>query len=314
MRVAALDVGGTFIKHCVIENGHMAQRGKVPTPRDSAGTLKGADGHEAFLGALADILNQAGSVDGMALSLPGVMDCDRKYLYAGGSLVYNNRQDVTEWERRLGVHIELENDARSSAAAELALGNMRSIRDGLVLTFGTGVGCGVIIDGKVHRGAHRIAGEVSVVWADNPAKGTKAFLGSIGGIGNLAREVGEACSCHVTTGEEAFELIAAGDETARAVFDARCDKMVRALFNFQCLLDPERICIGGGVSANPLFIEGLRAATRRYYDGFPIEFPHAELVSCRFRNAANLLGAYLHYLSATGHDALAAEIDVEGVC
>ena len=72
----------------------------------------------------------------------------------------------------------------------------------------------------------------------------------------------------------------------------------------------KKIAIGGGVSANPLFIQGLRDATERLYGSFPIAVPHAELVVCRFRNAANLIGAYLHFCERCGLD---GTLDVEGV-
>ena len=303
-RIAVMDVGGTYIKHCVVEGGRIAQMGKVPTPQDT---------QEHFLEVMEGVLAQMGgapALSGLALSMPGVINVETRYMHAGGSLAYNPRTDIAAWEDRFGIPVEVENDARSSATAELALGSMRGVRTGLVVTFGTGTGGGVIVDGHVHRGAHLIAGEISVVYADDPALKSHAVLGYVGGVNNIAHAVGEACGRDISRGEEAFELIAAGDERARAAFDERCDKIVRAFFNFQCLLDPERIALGGGVSANPLFVQGIRDATERFYANFPIAFPHAEVVTCRFRNAANLIGAYLHFCERRS---IEPALDVEGV-
>lgn len=300
-RIAVFDVGGTYIKHAVMDGRQLTEPGRVPTPQDT---------QERFLEAIEGILDQMGQVEGIAFSMPGVIDVDRRYMYAGGSLVYNHRTDVAAWEERFGLPVELENDARSSALAELELGTMRGVRTGLVVTFGTGTGGGVIVDGRVHKGGHLIAGEISVVYADDPARGSAALLGNIGGVNNMARAIGEAAGVPCERGEEAFALVAAGNEGACAAFDARCDTIVRAFYNFQCLLDPERIAIGGGVSANPLFLEGLQRAMERFYQRFPLAFPHAELVCCRFRNAANLLGAYLHYAHRHG---LVRDIDIEEV-
>lgn len=303
-RIAVFDVGGTYIKHCVVEDGRIADMGKVPTPQDT---------QDHFLKAIEGVLAQMGgapALDGVALSMPGVINVETRYMHAGGSLKYNNKTDIAAWEERFGLPVEVENDARSSARAELELGSLRGVRTGLVVTFGTGTGGGVIVDGHVHRGGHLIAGEISIFTADDPALGSHGVLGYVGGVNNIARAVGEACGRDIARGEEAFELIGAGDERACAVFAERCDKIARAFYNFQVLLDPEKIAIGGGVSANPLFIQGLRDATEHLYGGFPIAIPHAELVVCRFRNAANLIGAYLHFCERRG---IAPELDVEGV-
>ena len=186
-RLAVMDVGGTYIKHCVVENGHLSDMGKVPTPQDT---------QEHFLEVVEGVLAQMGgapALDGVALSMPGVIDVERRYMYAGGSLKYNNKTDIAAWEELLGLPVEVENDARSSARAELELGALRGVRTGLVVTFGTGTGGGVIVDGHVHRGGHRIAGEISIAFADDPALGTHGFLGYVGGVNNIARAVGEAC-------------------------------------------------------------------------------------------------------------------------
>ncbi|MEG0453713.1 MAG: ROK family protein, partial [Coprobacillus sp.] len=64
--------------------------------------------------------------------------------------------------------------------------------------------------------------------------------------------------------------------------------------------DPQRICIGGGISSNPVFIEGIKKAQEAFYASFPIEFPRAEIYKCAFGNDANLIGAYQHYIKVKG--------------
>lgn len=79
------------------------------------------------------------------------------------------------------------------------------------------------------------------------------------------------------------------------IFDEYCYEVVRELHNIQCLLDPQRVCIGGGISENPLFIAGIQKASDLFYQQFPFAFPRAEIVKCKYCNDANLLGAYYHY-------------------
>lgn len=287
MRIAVFDVGGTFIKHSLMIDDVMTSQGKVPTPRDT---------QENFLKTIEKKLQGMGEVEGIAFSLPGVIDVKSKYIHAGGSLTYNNHTDVKEWEKRFQLPIEIENDARCAAIAEMVSGNMRGIKQGLVLTFGTGVGGGIIMNGEIYKGRHLIAGEVSVIFSKDPRTyHSQGLFGAIGSVNNLVEKIAIAKNSHIRDGKEVFSWIADGDEISQKIFKDYCDEVVLELHNIQCLLDPERICIGGGISENPLFIEGLQKASDEFYKGLPIDFPHTELVKCQYCNDANMLGAYYHY-------------------
>lgn len=291
MKIATFDVGGTFIKYALMHNDIMSLQGKVPTPRDN---------QEHFLQTIEDVLKQMGTVDGIAFSLPGVIDVDKKYIFAGGSLAYNNHTDMKEWERRFQLPIEVENDARSAALAELKTGHMQDIQNGLVITFGTGVGGGIILNGNIYKGSHLIGGELSVIFSkDMKTYGTKGFFGAIGSIANLVDKIAKKKNIDTKDGKTVFEWIQNGDPIACEIFENYCYEVIQEFHNLQCILDPQRICIGGGASENPIFINGLKQASQKFYDAFPIAFPHAEIMKCRYCNNANLLGAYYHYLEKT---------------
>lgn len=287
MRIAVFDVGGTFIKYSLMIDDVMTNQGKVSTPNES---------QEAFLTTIENVLNSFDKVEGIAFSLPGVINVDQKYILAGGSLTYNNQTDVKQWETRFGLPIEIENDARCAAIAELESGHMKGIQQGLVLTFGTGVGGGIILNGEIYKGHHLIAGEVSVIFSKDPqVYQSKGLFGAIGSVYNLVEKIAISKKSSTRDGHEIFEWIANNDETSQKIFEEYCDDVIRELHNIQCLLDPQRICIGGGASENPIFIEGLQKASERFYKNFPIKFPHAELMRCQYCNDANMLGAYYHY-------------------
>ena len=184
MRIAVFDVGGTFIKSCFMVDEEITMAKKTPTPYDS---------QEAFLNIIEDRLKEMDDVEGIAFSMPGVIDVNRKYIFAGGSLTYNNHTDIKEWEKRFQLPIEIENDARCAAIAELEAGEMLGITQGLVLTFGTGVGGGIIVNGDIYKGAHLIAGEVSVIYSkDKDTYGSKGLFGAIGSVKNLVKEIADA--------------------------------------------------------------------------------------------------------------------------
>ena len=287
MRIAVFDVGGTFIKYSLMIDDVMTLQDKVKTPYED---------QETFLKTIETVLETLKPVEGIAFSLPGVIDVDRKYIFAGGSLAYNNQTDVKAWEERFHLPIEIENDARCAAIAELEAGNMQGIKQGLVLTFGTGVGGGIIIDGDIYKGSHLIAGEVSVIFSKSPkVYHSKGLFGAIGSVYNLVEKIAKAKNSETRDGKEVFEWIHQGDEVSQKIFAEYCYEVICELHNIQCLLDPQRICIGGGASENPLFIEGLQKASDAFYNDFPIKFPHAQIVKCQYCNDANMLGAYYHY-------------------
>lgn len=293
-RLAVFDVGGTAIKYCAMEGTDIQLQGEVPTPDPMS------HDQEPFLAALEGILAQLGPVEGIALSMPGVIDVDRKYLHTGGALLYNFNVDVTAWEERFGLPIEVENDARCSTMAELAVGNLQGVQNGVVLTFGTGIGGGTVVNGQLFKGSHLYSGEASMMYFRFPNKGSElrdagSWSTDCSTVG-MCRRLAEAKGIEKCNGRQLFAWLEEGDEVTTRLFRDVCDGIAVQIHNIQCWIDPERICLGGGISRNPLFIEGVRDAHRRFNAELLCDFPEVEIVTCRFFNDANLIGAYQHFL------------------
>ena len=302
MRVLVFDVGGTFIKYGMVEDGAMRSNGKMPTPapHDAA-----AD--EQFLNAIGGVLarvREEGPVDGMAMSLPGTIDVERRHIHTGGSLFYTYGVDAAAWEERFGVPVEIENDARCAAIAEYEAGNLQGVRLGFVLVLGTGLGGSLVIDGEVYRGAHLYAGETSMIVMrpdserEDPWTLDRAdYAASLGTIG-LVSAVAAACGRDGLDGEGAMALIEAKEPRACAAFDGYLAGLARTIHGIQCLVDPERICLGGGISQNAVFVDAVRDALARFNaaDHLGFDFPTPEVMPCRFLSDANLVGAYHHFL------------------
>lgn len=291
MRICTFDVGGTFIKHALMdENGTIMSQGKVPTPRED---------QAAFLKSLDGVIKQYQTIDGIAMSLPGTIHTDTGFVSQGGSLRYNSKTNLKEiLAEAYHVPVELENDARCAAIAELTCGNLKDIENGIVFTFGTGIGGCFVVDGKIHRGTHFFAGEVSMlVTKDLRTHGLAGVWGSAsqGSVPGLVKRICEAKQVELTDGPTVFEWIAHKDEIACEIFQEYCYQIAVQLFNFQLALDPQRVCIGGGVSANPIFVETIQAVMNAFYDSLGIPLPRLEIVPCKFHNDSNLLGAFYHY-------------------
>ena len=292
MEIAVIDVGGTFIKYaCMNEKSEIISRGKVPTPMS---------GREEFIDTIVKIYESMPETEGIAISLPGIIDAERGYCVTSGALNYNDDFAVVETlQKKCKVNVTIENDAKCAAIAEMTLGALKDVNDGFVVVFGTGIGSAFIKDRKLHRGHHFSAGEISFILMspeDNIVEGE--IFGSRCGTKGLCELYAEAKSLPVeeVDGVKFFDAIKNGDETAINCLNEITHKVAVQISNIQNLLDPERFAIGGGISAQPIFIEYIRRNLDKLYEKSTFNLPHAEVVACKFLNDANLIGALQIYL------------------
>lgn len=297
MNILTFDVGGTFIKYALMnEQVEILEKGKVKTPRDS---------QSSFLMALKSIIDQYDNLSGLAFSIPGMLDADKGYLIHGGALTYNNQCDfVGLMEAQFHLPAMIENDARCAALAEVWQGNLQDCEDGVVIVLGTGVGGAVIKDRKLHRGTHFFSGEFSYIisgdiFKDNPYN---SIFGNSSSAISLVKAIGKVKQQPTMSGEEAFALLAQGDQEVQQIVDQYGLTLAFQIFNLQCILDPQRFCIGGGISQQPALIEAIQKGLDRIYARFlDDEVPHAEITVCKFLSDANLYGACYKFLQVNGN-------------
>lgn len=284
----AADIGGTFIKYAVMDdNALVLNRGKVPTQKES---------QDAFVGALENLYRKYGEgTKGMAISSAGVIDSRRGFMYNAGSITCVKDLDLAgELERRLGIPVTVENDARSAALAELWKGSLKGCKDAVAIVIGTAVGGAVIADGRILHGRHQMAGEFSYILTNaGDPENPDNVLAQRGGVPGLIRMCVEAADLpeEELSGEVIFERANAGD----AAYFSCVRKFARGLsvhiLNCQFAYDPERIAIGGGVSAQPLLISLIREELAKLIRVYPHEVPVPEVTTCKFFNDSNLIGA-----------------------
>ena len=147
-----IDVGGTAIKYGLIDSEvNLTDKGEVPTPYD---------GVEAYLDVLERLYRGVeDKVQGIAMSVPGVIDSENGICVSGGNLRFiENFNLAGELGRRVKVPVTVMNDAKSAAMAEARWGALADCRDGVVIVLGTGIGGALIKDGRVHFGKNFAAG------------------------------------------------------------------------------------------------------------------------------------------------------------
>lgn len=294
MNYLAIDVGGTFIKYAVItDQCSISVKDKTPTRQDSM---------EIFIDSLVEIYEKVSSsyeLDGVALSMPGIIDSKRGFMYTGGSLFCISNVNIVEiLEQRLHVPVTVENDAKCAALAELWKGAIKDCTNAIVVVCGTAVGGAVICNREIVSGKNFMAGEFSYIITDSKDDYKMAnCLAETAGAASLLRSVSEEIGIPVEelSGEKAFSLANQGDPSALAGIRKHAKKLAIQIHNYQYMFDPEKIAIGGGISEQPLLLQLIREELAKINGMFPWTLPVPEVTTCQFFNDANLIGAvYVH--------------------
>ena len=235
-----LDIGGTKTAFLTgTREGKVLSRRALPT----------ADypGWEALLTALLPEPGEAEPPEAVGVSCGGPLDSERGLILSPPNLPGWDEVPVTRWlSDRYGVPAFLQNDANACALAEWKYGAGRGARNMVFLTFGTGFGAGLILDGRLYAGTNDQAGEIGHVRAaeDGPVGYGKAgsFEGfcSGGGLRRLSlMRLGRDLSA-----KELCALARAGDRGAAAVVEESARTLGRCLSLLVDVLNPERIVIG----------------------------------------------------------------------
>jgi glucokinase len=256
--VFAVDLGGTHLRVALVDDtGRILKQHKQDTPK--------GDSAQDIIDALAQAAECWGCnelpVVAVSIMVPGGVNCDNSVVLQAPNLPsLVNFPLKAELEQRLGWPVFLENDANAAALGEMWLGAARGCRNVVSVTLGTGVGGGVILDGKLWRGSHGTAGEIGHTTVD-PFSGLKCKCGNIGCLELFAsataivRMTRESLSSFPNTSLNGDDLTArkvyeaglGGDELALAVFKRVGLYLGIGLANVINFLDPQIIVISGGV-------------------------------------------------------------------
>ena len=301
MKYLGIDLGGTAIKYALMnEDASILEQSSTKTPHPEDSTL------EDLLIVLKSIIEKVKrEVAGIAISMPGIIDNKTGHAYIGGAITYLTGVNLAKrLEEKFQLPVTIENDAKSAALAELWQGNLKDCKNGAVITLGTGVGGGIIINGALHSGCSFAAGEFSyiLVKPDKPCQ-SGSYWGFVGGVKTLLELVHQNTGVPLTKldGFKAFEMANQGDMGALNALDEYTKRLTLPIYNLQTILDLELIAIGGGISKQPLLLTYLQKNIDENYEKNPIHsfspfVPKPKVITCKFYNDANLIGALYHHL------------------
>lgn len=273
-----VDIGGTTCKLGLFETtGLLLEKWEIPTDTSNEGENILSDIAKSLNEKMEEQIIQKDDIEGIGIGLPGPVRRDG-VVPVCVNLGWKNKHVAKEMETLMGgIKVKAANDANVAALGEMWQGGGRGCKNMVMVTLGTGVGCGIIIDSEVVPGSNGAGGEIGhmtvnrheTVPCNCGRKGCLEQYASATGITRLAKEhlarehesslleeIGEISAKAV------FDVYKDGDKTAEAIVEEFAEILGNALSNLACVLDPEVFVIGGGVSKAG---KPLLDAVEKYY-------------------------------------------------
>jgi len=246
-----IDLGGTKIEIVALgPDGAPVLRRRRPTP----------PGYDAVVAAIGTLVEQAeaelGAPGSVGIGIPGSLSPATGLVRNANSAALNGRALKEDVERRLGRAVRIANDANCLAMSEAADGAGAGFATVFAVIIGTGVGGGIVVDGRILEGPNRTSGEwghTPLPWmtAEEAAAPARCWCGRPGCLEAYASGPALAADCDGPQARDATALparAAAGDARAAAALDRHADRLARGLAMVVNILDPDVIVLAGGLS------------------------------------------------------------------
>lgn len=306
-RVIGIDAGGTNLRGGVVDEQRVVHH-RVHRQ------WRGADRQETldiFVEAVEEIRAAAPDVEAVGFGIPALVDSETGVAHWSTHLPLADVPFRSLMSERLGLPVQVDNDANAAVLAEHRHGAAQGARHAVLVTIGTGIGSGVIVDGEVFRGARGFAAEIGHMVLDLhgpacqgacPGRGcVEVFVSgtAIGVAGEQAglRESGSALGRRLAAGGEVTgglvtELAHDGDELAISVLAEIGRRLGAALTSVVNVFNPEVVVVGGGaLAAGDLLLEPARAVVAER--ALPPSRDVARIVPAHFGEESGMIGAAL---------------------
>ncbi len=272
-----VDIGGTTIKMSLFEmTGHMIDKWEIPTNTENNGASILDDVTTVIEGRLVQDGIAKEDVEGIGIGVPGPVI--QNSVVTGCVNLGWNRVDVAkELGEKTGLKVRAGNDANVAALGEMWQGGGKGYKNVIMVTLGTGVGGGIIIDGNIVNGANGAGGEIGHIFVEEAEeeacncgkRGCLEQYASATGVVRLTKRALAADNRESTlrkseeiTAKAVFDAAKEGDALALEIVEKMGKYLGTALANAACVADPEVFVIGGGVSkAGSIVTEAIR----KYY-------------------------------------------------
>lgn len=301
-----IDIGGTKVAGAVVApDGTVVAESRVVSPATDPSAME-----SAVAGLVADFAARH-ELTAVGVGAAGYIASDRSTVLFAPNIAWRNEPLGADLARLTGLPVVVENDANAAAWGEFRYGAGRDVEDQLMVTVGTGVGGGVVVGGRLLRGAHGVAaeiGHVCIVPDGRPCGcGNRGCLEQYGSGTALVRQAREAVAAssllaqdllqradgdpEAISGPMITDAAKEGDRFAIEQFEQLGGWLGHGIASLVAVLDPAVIVIGGGVSeAGDLLVAPLRATFERELTGRGFR-PRAEIRLAELGNRAGVIGA-----------------------
>lgn len=298
-----IDLGGTNIAAGLVTNeGELIFKKSIPTMAD-----RPAEELIKDIYMLIDELRSSTeeTIESVGIGIPGLVNKDMSVVLTCANLHWHHVRLMDGLEN-LNLPIAIDNDANVAAYAEYKIGSLKGVSNGVMVTLGTGVGGGIIVDDRDVRGGHGIGNELGhMIIGENfydcncGSNGCFETFASATAIIKYAQHLIETTGLpsklrelETITARDVIDLSKEEDVIATETYERFIKYLARGIVNVLVLLDPERIALGGGVSgAGDYLLDRLKKEVDKQY--FLSEFSSTELVISELGNDAGIVGAAL---------------------
>ncbi len=302
-----IDLGGTFIKGGIVDDqGNVLVSDKVPTESEFGAGRVAANIAGLCQKLLKTANMTAGDVEGIGMGVPGMIDSKNGVVIYSNNLGWEDFAIVEETQKLTGLPVKIANDANVAALGETKFGCGKAYSNTILITLGTGVGGGIVIDNQLFEGNRSAGAElghsVIVAGGEQCTCGRKGCLEAYASATALIRDTKRAMQADKTskmwaigsldniTGKTAFDYYQT-DASAKAVVDNYIEKLGVGLTNLANEFRPEAIILGGGVCAQgDTLVKPLQAfLDKEIFAGE--KGPQVKILIASLGNSAGLLGA-----------------------
>ena len=309
-----IDLGGTNIAAAIVsEDFKIIKKMSVPTLRERDASFIMDDMAQLCRDLCASAGYTLDDIEAIGIASPGVANHTDGVVEYSCNLGFRKFPICKELSKRLGIeNIHVENDANAAAWGEAVAGAAKGTRNSVMITLGTGVGGGVIIDGKVFSGFNYAGAELGHVVIEKDGRpcgcgrcGCWEAYSSATALINMTKEKLEECekagrktamtdivAKHgKVSGRTAFDGMRAGDEAAHEVVDMYLSYLSCGLTNMINIFQPEVLSIGGGISGEgQALIDMMICVIRKEQYGSDF-VTHTKVCIAELGNDAGLIGA-----------------------
>ena len=264
-----IDLGGTNIVAGVVDQDYniiarASCKTNVPRPE--------ADGCDSMAAGVKEAIKKAkrkmDDIDYIGIGVPGAVNPETRIIETSPNLFFKNWEIAKMMEERLHKYTKVENDANAAALGEFLAGSAKGTKNAIAITLGTGVGGGIIIDGKIYSGSNFAGAELGhmVIVKDGREcgcgrKGCWEAYASATALINMTKEAIRnekaefSYMLHLAdddidnvNGKTAFDAQQAGDNTGAEVVNQYIGYLATGLINIINIFQPDVLCIGGGIA------------------------------------------------------------------